>query len=106
MLKNYLVLSTIDDAEAAEEIARKLVDERLAACVNIIPEITSIYKWKGNLERSVERLLLVKTAEDQVSELTTRLIELHPYDVPEVIAFPIDQGHPPYLEWLVTETRR
>ncbi|MDA2923567.1 divalent-cation tolerance protein CutA [Acidobacteria bacterium AH-259-G07] len=103
--KIYLVISTIDNHEAAERIAHQLVEERLAACVNIISNLTSIYKWKGTLERATEHLMVIKTAEDRLQRLTNRIAELHPYDVPEVIAFSIDSGYAPYLEWVISETR-
>ena len=94
MSKSYLVLSTIDTHQEAEQIAQQLVEERLAACVNIVPKITSIYRWKGALERTTEHLMIMKTAEDRLSSLIHRIKELHPYDVPEVIALSIDEGDP------------
>ncbi len=105
MGKSYLVLSTIDTHQEAERIAHYLVEERLAACVNILPKITSIYRWKGALERATEHLMIMKTAEDRLSSLTHRIKELHPYEVPEVIALSIEEGDPTYLEWILSETR-
>ena len=105
MSKSYLVLSTIDSSEGAERIAQHLVEEQLAACVNIIPKITSVYKWKGALERATEYLMILKTSEDRLPQLIHRIKELHPYEVPEVIAFAIKHGYPPYLEWIVSQTR-
>jgi len=105
MSKSYLVLSTIDSSEGAERIAQHLVEEQLAACVNIIPKITSVYKWKGALERDTESLMILKTSEDRLPQLIHRIKELHPYEVPEVIAFAIEHGYPPYLEWIVSQTR-
>jgi len=105
MLKSYLVLSTIDSHQEAERIAQLLVEERLAACVNIVPKITSIYRWKEALERATEHLMIMKTAEDRLPSLTQRIKELHPYEVPEVIAFSIEEGDPTYLEWILSETR-
>ena len=95
-----LVLCTCPDRETAEEIAAKLVDAGLAACVNVLPGITSIYRWQGKIERSQEALLLIKTSRSRLDELQQVLLALHPYDVPEVIALGVEQGHQPYLEWV------
>ncbi|MCH8319493.1 MAG: divalent-cation tolerance protein CutA [Acidobacteria bacterium] len=105
MSKCYLVFSTIDTHQEAERIAQQLVEERLAAGVNIVPKITSIYRWKGALERATEHLMIMKTAEDRLSSLTRRIKELHPYEVPEVIALSIEDGDSTYLEWILSETR-
>ncbi len=104
MSKHYLVLSTIDSKEVAEQIAHHVVEERLAACVNIISDITSVYKWKGALERATESLMVIKTTRERLPQLIERIKELHTYELPEVIALPIEDGHPPYLEWIVPET--
>lgn len=100
-----VVLSTIDDAEAAQKLAIQLVEEELAACVNIIPNISSIYKWEGTLEKSQEYLLLMKTTADLVSALIRRINKLHPYDVPEILSIDVTEGHPPYLQWVAEQTR-
>ncbi len=105
MSKSYLVLSTVDTQQEAERIARHLVEERLAACVNLVPKITSIYRWKGALERATEHLMIMKTAQDRLASLTQRIKELHPYEVPEVIALSIEEGDSTYLEWIFSETR-
>ena len=105
MSKSYLVLSTIDTHQEAERIAQHLVEERLAAGVNIVPKITSIYRWKETLERATEHLMIMKTAEDRLPSLTQRIKELHPYEVPEVIALSIEDGDSAYLEWILSETR-
>ncbi len=105
MSKSYLVLSTVDTQQEAERIARHLVEERLAACVNLVPKITSIYRWKGALERATEHLMIMKTAQDRLASLTQRFKELHPYEVPEVIALSIEEGDSTYLEWIFSETR-
>ncbi len=104
MSKHYLILSTIDSKEGAEQLAHHLVEERLAACVNIIPDMTSVYKWKGTLEHTTENLLVIKSTQERLPRLIERIKELHPYELPEVIALPIEDGYPPYLDWLVSET--
>ncbi len=95
-----MVLSTVGDAEAAEGIARDVVGKGLAACVNIVPGIRSIYSWKGRIETDTERLLVIKTTSERFEALREALVARHPYELPEVVALPIEAGHPPYLEWL------
>jgi periplasmic divalent cation tolerance protein len=95
-----LVLSTCADGEIAVRIAETLVGEGLAACVNIIPAVRSIYKWQGKVESAAEHQLLLKTTEDRYPRLQARLRELHPYELPEILAVPIVDGLPDYLSWL------
>ena len=104
MSKYYLVLSTTDSKEVAEQIAHRIVKERLAACVNIISDITSVYKWKGTVERANENLLVIKSTQERLPQLIEYIKELHTYELPEVIALPIEDGNPPYLDWLVSQT--
>ena len=100
-----IVLSTAPDRPTAERIARALVEERLAACVNLIPGLGSIYRWKGKIEHEEEVLCLIKTRKALMTKLTRRLTALHPYDVPEVIAVEVSAGARPYLNWLAEQTR-
>jgi periplasmic divalent cation tolerance protein len=97
---HLVVLSTVGRAEDAERIGRALVEGGLAACVNVLPAVTSIYRWKGKLEQEEERLLVIKTRADRFEALREALVALHPYEVPEVLALPVAAGHAPYLEWL------
>jgi periplasmic divalent cation tolerance protein len=92
---------------AAEIIAQRLVEERLAACVNVIRNVTSIYRWEGKLCMDSEHSLLIKTMSDRLPALTNRIRELHPYSLPEVISLALqsDEGEPRYLAWLAAETR-
>lgn len=99
-----LCLITAPDREVADRIARTLVDERLAACVNILPGITSVYRWEGAVETGEEVLLMAKTMRTRLDALTARVKQLHPYDAPEVIAVGIEGGLPVYLDWIAAET--
>ena len=95
-----IVLCTVPDAETAEEIANILIADNLAACVNIIPGITSIYRWEDRIERDEELLLIIKTRGKVYQALQEKITDLHPYELPEVIAVPIQNGLPAYLSWL------
>jgi periplasmic divalent cation tolerance protein len=99
-----VVLSTFPSSEKAAEVARVLVDERLAACVNLVPAVRSIYRWQGAVHDDAEVLAIVKTTAERVEALCDRLIALHPYDVPEAIVLPVTGGHAPYLAWVTGET--
>ena len=100
MTDRVVVLSTVATPEDAERIARALVERGLAACVNVVPGVTSFYRWKGKLEKDEERLLVIKTRTERLPALQEALVSLHPYEVPEAIALPIEGGHEPYLRWL------
>lgn len=100
-----ILVSTIDSADNAGRLASRLVEEGLAACVNIIPEVSSVYKWKGKVERAGEWLLLIKTPEDRVKKASRRIHELHPYEVPEILVLSVEEGYRPYLDWVIAETR-
>ncbi len=93
-------------AESAREIAHSLVNEGLVACVNVIPGLSSVYRWKGELCEDAETLLLIKTRASLLPQLTERLVDMHPYEVPEVIALPLaeGEGNPDYLKWLLEQT--
>jgi periplasmic divalent cation tolerance protein len=101
-----VVLSTFPDAETAARIARVLVDERLAACANLVAAVRSIYRWQGAIQDDAESLAIIKTTADRYPALATRIAELHPYEVPEIIALPLADGHPPYLAWLAGQVSR
>ena len=100
-----VVFVTAPSREAADQIATTVVEERLAACCNVVPAIASVYRWKGELCRDDEALLVIKTRRECFEALRARIVELHSYDVPEVIALPIVDGHAPYLQWVSEETR-
>ena len=87
-------------------MARILVTEQLAACVNIVGPVRSIYRWEGDISDDTETLAVIKTTSERFEEMRTRLVALHPYQVAEVIAVPVEAGHAPYLAWVAGETRR
>ena len=99
-----LVLTTVPVGERGEAIARALVDERLAACVNVLAPMTSFYRWHGAVERDVERQLIIKTTRDHVAAIQARLVELHSYDLPELVVLLVSDGGAAYLEWVRNET--
>jgi len=98
-----VVLTTAPDAATAGRIAEALVAERLAACVNVVENVSSIYRWKGTVQREREVLMVTKTTSEAVERLRERLVELHPYEVPEVLALAVSGGHSPYLDWVGAE---
>jgi len=104
MTQVLVVLCTCPDLATAESLATRLVENRLAACVNILPEIRSIYRWQNEVQQDTETLLVVKTSQETYSQLESWLIGHHPYDVPEVLALPIERGAPDYLDWVIQET--
>ena len=102
MSERLVVLMTVGSREEAEKIANALVTEQLAACVNIVPGITSVYRWKGAVEQDPEALLLIKTGQDCWQSLEARIRALHPYELPEIIAVPIHTGQKDYIEWITS----
>lgn len=99
-----VVLVTAPDAETGARIARALLEDHLIACANLLPQVRSLYRWEGRVEDDPEVLLVLKTGRERVEALTERVRELHPYDVPEVIALPVTAGSAPYLKWVLEET--
>lgn len=99
-----IVLTTVPNAEAGAAIATALVEERLAACVNLLPPMTSTYRWQGAVTRDVEQQVVIKTTTDRLSALRERLLALHPYDLPECLVVAVSDGSPAYLDWVRQET--
>jgi periplasmic divalent cation tolerance protein len=95
-----IALCTVPDEKTAGQIADALVSEKLAACVNIIPSIMSVYRWNDAIEHTQEILLLIKTRASVWPLLETRILELHPYELPEIIAVPIHSGQADYIQWI------
>jgi periplasmic divalent cation tolerance protein len=96
-----IVLTTVGSLEEGRRLARLLVERRVAACVNIIQNLTSIYRWQGAVEEAPEVLLLMKTTKDQLPALDAAVRELHPYEVPELLTMDVESGSQPYLDWLL-----
>jgi len=96
-----VALTTFPTVDKAAEVARALVSEKLAACINIVPGVRSIYAWKGELCDEGEVLCVVKTRSDRVEALRARLVALHPYEVPELVVIDVAAGHEPYLSWVL-----
>lgn len=92
--------------DAAEKLAASLVEHRLAACVNILPQVQSVYRWKEKITHDTEHLLLIKFAAGDFDRLRDAVLKLHPYELPEIIAVNISHGHAPYLDWLLASTKK
>jgi periplasmic divalent cation tolerance protein len=106
MAENHIVtLCTVPDRESGERIAHTLVEERLAACVNLVPGLTSVYRWQGKVEKEAECLLIIKTGVSRFEVLKQRIKALHPNELPEIIALPIIHGDAAYLNWLTENSQ-
>jgi|SRR5215469_1547142 len=106
MAENQLVtLCTVPDRESGEKLARTLVEEHLAACVNLVPGVVSTYRWEGEVKTDAECLLVIKTTGARFEALKNRILALHTYDTPEIIAVPITAGSEEYLKWITESTR-
>jgi periplasmic divalent cation tolerance protein len=105
MTDKIVILSTCGSAEEAEKIAGRLVEAQVAACVNIVPGIRSVYGWKGAVERATEWLLLIKTRQELFGRVAAEVRKLHSYQVPELIALPVTAGSENYLAWLDGEVK-
>lgn len=100
-----LVLTTLPDQDSAAKLARHLVESRLAACVNILAPCRSVYQWQGGLQEDEEFPLIIKTTGERYSDLETLLRRQHPYELPEIVALPVEGGLPAYLDWVTDQTR-
>ncbi len=98
--RHRIVFCTVPDTEIGGRLAEALVEEGLAACVNLLPGLISVYRWEGKLQRDAEALLLIKTRADRFAQLAERIRELHPYELPEIVAVPLTEGLPEYLDWI------
>lgn len=104
-MKYILVLCTINSIDDAKLISKKLVEEKLVSCANILPNMTSIYAWNNEIVEDIEFLILMKTKENLFEELKSRIVQLHEYEVPEIVSFDIKDGLESYLNWINKETK-
>ena len=104
-MSTLLVLTNLPDCAAAERLADLVVEQRLAACVNILAPCRSVYRWKGAVQHDEEHPMLIKTTTERYPELEKALRAGHPYELPEIVAVPIERGLPAYLEWVASETK-
>lgn len=100
MTQTIITLCTCPDKDTAEKVARLLVEENLAACVNILPNIKSIYSWQGQVETAEEHLLMIKSPQESYQAIETAILSQHPYELPEIIAIPIEHGFSEYINWI------
>ncbi|WP_414691411.1 divalent-cation tolerance protein CutA [Noviherbaspirillum sp.] len=106
MQEVLLVLTNVPDEAVARAISRLVVEQRLAACVNILPPVRSVYRWQGAVEEASELPLLIKTTRDRYADLEAAIKVAHPYDVPEIVAMPVSAGLPAYLNWVAAESKK
>jgi periplasmic divalent cation tolerance protein len=104
-MKAVVVLTTVGSGFDARSLAEQLVEERLAACVNIVPQLYSVYRWQGRVEHDEEQLLLIKTAADRLDALQEKLLRVHPYETPEFVVLPIEELRGPYAQWFAAVLR-
>ena len=103
-METILVISTLPHREQAEKLAHTLIEQQLAACVNVLPAVTSVYRWQGQVETANETIILIKTTMARYPAVEAAIKAQHPYELPEIIAVPVSTGLPAYLEWVRTET--
>ena len=106
MEQALLVFTNLADEASAQQLAHALVGQRLAACVNMLPAVRSVYRWNGAVEEAAEVTLLIKTTVARYAELEQAILALHPYELPELVAVPVAAGLPGYLGWIANETRK
>ncbi|WP_353571566.1 divalent-cation tolerance protein CutA [Candidatus Albibeggiatoa sp. nov. BB20] len=106
MSDHQVLFNTCPDLHIAQDIAKALLEKHLAACINIVPQIQSMYEWKGKIINDTEVLLIIKTQAKHYKSIENLLVQLHPYEVPELIALSIDTGLPSYINWIQSVTEK
>lgn len=106
MQEVLLILTNVPDETAAHAIARLLVEQKLAACVNLLPGVRSVYRWQGAVEEASEVTMLIKSTQQRYAELEAAIRQAHPYEMPEIIATPVTAGLQAYLDWVGAETKK
>lgn len=106
MEQPLLVLTNVPDADTAHAIAHQIVEQSLAACVNILPGLHSVYRWQGAIDSASELMLMIKTTQTRYRKLEDTIKKMHPYEIPEIISIPITGGFSPYLQWIGQETQK
>ena len=101
-----LILCTCPNSDVAEQLATRLVEQQLAACINIVPGLTSIYRWQGKVEKDTEVLLLIKSTQNCYAAVEEAIQQHHPYELPEIIAVTVDEGSPDYLRWITSSLEK
>lgn len=101
-----IIWCTVPNALSAMKISKSLVESKLVACVNIVPGIKSVYQWENKIQESEEQLLLIKTGEELFPQVRDNILKLHEYEVPEIIGVPITHAHQPYLDWILSSTKK
>jgi len=103
--KFIIIITTVNTDSAAKKIAQSLIEEKLAACVNIIPSVTSVFRWEGKISAEPELILIAKSEERLFTEIKDKILSLHPYELPEIITVPITNGSKEYLKWIETNLK-
>jgi periplasmic divalent cation tolerance protein len=98
-MEEILLLCTVDTMDNGKALSQKLVEERLAACVNMVPSVSSVFSWEGEVHNETEQLLIIKSREDLFEKLEKVIVDNHPYKIPEIIALPVVKGYSPYMKW-------
>ncbi len=104
MSSTVIILTTWPEAQQAEAAAREWLEQGLVACVNVLPEMTSLYRWEGEMQQGTEHQIIIKTSSDKATRVKQAIADIHPYECPEILVLRVDDGHEPYLNWITGQT--